>query len=245
MRSSLFNYLITGLLTLIILNSCSWDSEERVSRTYIVVTFDDQHHTIYDTALPILQEFGFRATNVINTGNIGKPGLLTWQQVEELEFVHGWETAGHTLEHPNLPDCTDEEALYQIEQDWLNLKERGLSHESFALPRGHATLRDYEIIKRFYRNIRNSMDKRMHYPIDRLNIGYFAYLTSYTADDVIRRIDEGIFNQESFIVIGFHRFHDTSHTHSCTAVDFLKIMQYIESLDLEVLTLKEAAALSL
>jgi peptidoglycan/xylan/chitin deacetylase (PgdA/CDA1 family) len=238
MKNTPFNSLAVYFLLVIALFSCSWEGEERTDQTYIVITFDDQHHTIYDVALPLMEKFGFQATNVINTGRIGSGDRLTWQQVEDLEFHYGWETAGHTLHHPNLPFLNDEEALYQIEQDWINLKERGLSHETFALPRGHATERDYEIIRRFYKNIRNSRDKRMYKPIDRLNIGYFAYLSSYSAEEAIMRITEGILEKETLIVIGFHRFNDPNHTHSCTEAEFYRILKFIASLELEVVTLK-------
>ena len=236
--------LILVCLALILLTiSCSWEDSEWVEKTFIAITFDDQHISIYETALPLLNKFGMPGINVINTGRIGRPELLNWEQVEELEFQHGWETAGHSLTHPNLPDLTYDEVFYQIEQDWLNLKERGLSHETFVLPRGHATERDYEIISQFYRNIRNSRDLHMYYPIDRLNIGYFAYLTSYSADDAIRRITEGVINKEALVVIGFHRFGDPYHTHSCSAEDLFKILQFIADQRLEVITLKEAAQL--
>ncbi|MBW6515904.1 MAG: polysaccharide deacetylase family protein [Candidatus Cloacimonetes bacterium] len=243
MKSILFRSILLIAVIMLTLLSCSWDEERRLAKTYIVITFDDQHSSIYDIALPIMQQHGFKATNAINTNRIGRTGNLTWQQVEELEFSMGWETAGHTLNHANLPDCDDDEALYEIEQDWLNLKERGLSHDTFVLPRGHATERDYQIIKRFYKNIRNSIDSRMRYPIDRWHIGYFPYLTHFTAQDAITRISEGILNKEALIVIGFHRFNDPEHTHSCAEEDFIQIMHFIKDQGLTLITLKEAAEL--
>lgn len=232
---------VLGIVCLLAVSTCSFWEDKFPEKTYVVITFDDQHSTIYETAYPLMEAYGFSGVNVINTGEIGKTDKLTWQQVEELEFMRGWETAGHTLNHANLPECTFEEAFYQIEQDWLNLKQRGLSHETFVLPRGHATYRDYEIIIQFYDNIRNSQDLRMYYPIDRRNIGYFAYLTSYTAEDVFLRITEGILNKEALIVIGFHRFDDENHTHSCSREDFEKILKFIKEQGLEVITIKEAA----
>ena len=243
MKNSPFKFLFVVLFFLFFTLSCSLEENLWEGKTYIAITFDDQHSSIYDTAFPLLERFGMPGTNVINTGRIGRIGLLNWEQVEELEFLYGWETAGHSLTHPNLPDLTYDEVLYQIEQDWLNLRERGLSHETFVLPRGHATARDYEIIKRFYRNIRNSRDLQMHYPLDRFNIGYFAYLTEYSAEDAIKRITEGVLNKEALIVIGFHRFDDPAHTHSCREEDLLRILQFITGENLEVITLKEVAEL--
>jgi len=239
MKNTCFKIILILLVTILILPSCSWDENDRLEMTYIVITFDDQHASIYDHAFPLMSHYGFRATNAINTGDIGSVGKLSWQQVEELEFVYGWETAGHTLNHVNLSECTDEEALYQIEQDWLNLRERGLSHQTFVLPRGRATNRDYQIIKQFYHCIRTSKDSRMFYPLDQWNIGYFSYLSSFSADDAIRRITEGIFNKEVLIVIGFHRFNEPDHSHNCSVEDFNRILMFIHNHGLPVTTLKE------
>ena len=241
MKTSGYRSFSLSLLLIILLFSCSDDNMQMLNRTYIVITFDDQHSSIYDIALPIMDDFGFRATNAINTGLIGAPSRLNWEQVEKLEFERGWETAGHSLTHANLPDCTDEEVLFEIEQDWLNLRNRGLSHETFVLPRGHATQRDYEIIRRFYNNIRNSRDIRMFYPLDRNNIGYFPYINSYSFEDVIARITEGVLGRENLIIIGFHRFNDPSHSHNCSEEDFREILRFIANQNLPVITIKEAA----
>ena len=80
-----------SLLIMLLLFSCEVTTELGLEKTYVIITFDDQHESIYSTALPIMQEYGFRATNVINTGVIGNEDKLTWTQVEELEFEYGWE----------------------------------------------------------------------------------------------------------------------------------------------------------
>ncbi|MBN2460834.1 MAG: polysaccharide deacetylase family protein, partial [Candidatus Cloacimonetes bacterium] len=126
----------------------SWDG-----RTKIAITFDDQHESVYTVALPMMQEYGFRATNFINTAHMGMTGCYGWTEAEELELVHGWETGGHTLHHYNLPTLDPETLEQEIYQDWLNLKDHGLSHESFALPAGHATEEQFLLINRYYRNI--------------------------------------------------------------------------------------------
>ncbi len=227
----------------ILLISCDFNLSSKIDKTYITITFDDQDNSIYFNALPIMNEFGFKATNVINTGRIGQENLLDWNQVEELEFEHGWETAGHTLHHVNLPDCTLEEAEYEIGQDWENLVNHNLSHETFALPGGHATPRDFEIILRYYKNIRNSRDFKMKYPVDRKYIGYFFYQSSYTAEDAIARIQRGISNQECLVVLGFHRIKEETGNapDNCKPDDFRIILEYLDLNGFEVITIKEAA----
>ena len=233
---------IIGIVCLLTLFSCDVLIDSGVNKTCICITFDDQDLSIYDNALPLMQEFGFTATNVINTAQIGNEGHLNWQQVEELEFVYGWETAGHTLHHVVLPEINNEEAEYEIYQDWLNLQDHGLSHDTFALPSGHATEEQFEIILNYYKNIRTSRDLKHFYPINRTYLGYFFYDSEYNAQDAISRIIRGVENKEALIILGFHQFQEenTGYPANCTPVDFRQILEFIHYNELEVLTIKEA-----
>lgn len=230
------------LLPLLFLFCCDMATESRSAQTYIVITFDDAHESIYSTALPIMNEYDFYATNVINTGYIGGEDKLSWQEVEELEFEYGWETAGHTLHHISMPNNPIEIVEYEIYQDWLNLQEHGLNHSTFALPGGNATEDHYEIILQYYQNVRTSRDLCLHAPLDRKNLGYFSYHTDYTAEHAIARIIKAVEYKESIVVIGFHRILDDAvgHPRNCKPDDFRKIMKFIFENGFEVITIKEA-----
>ncbi len=211
-------------------------------KTYVIITFDDGHESIYNTALPIMQEFGIRATNVINTGAIGVQAEMTWSQVEELEFEHGWETAGHTLHHITLTNTPLDLVEQEIYQDWLNLKEHGLSHTTFALPSGKAAQEHYDIILQYYQNVRTSSNCLTYSPLDRTDLGYYVYLSEYTSENVKSRILQAVQNKESLVIIGFHRIVDTVDDYPCNCKpnDFYDIMEFINDNELEVVTIKEA-----
>ncbi len=225
--------------------SCEIATDIASEKTYVIITFDDQHESIYTTALPIMLEFGFKATNVINTGVIGSENKLTWPQVEELEFEHGWETAGHTLHHITLTTTPIELVEYEIYQDWLNLKEHGLSHETFALPSGKANQEHYNIILQYYKNVRTSLNCITYAPIDRTDLGYYVYLSGYTAENVKVRILQAKQNRECIVTIGFHRILEQADGHptNCKPEDFIKIMQFINENNFEVITIKKACEL--
>ena len=225
--------------------SCEITTDIASEKTYVIITFDDQHESIYTTALPIMQEFGFKATNVINTGVIGSEDELTWAQVEELEFEHEWETAGHTLHHITLTTTPIELVEHEIYQDWQNLKDHGLSHETFALPSGKANQEHYNIILQYYKNVRTSLNCVTFAPIDRTDLGYYAYLSGYSAANAKARIMRAKQNKECIVTIGFHRVLEQSDGHptNCKPEDFYKIMQFIDDNNFEVITIKEACEL--
>jgi len=98
----------------------------------------------------------------------------------EYKSNHNWEIGGHTIDHSDLMELSYEEANNQIVNDYQFFLQEGIEINSFALPGGHASERDYDILKSIYKNIRNSIDKEMQIPIDRLDLGYYAYQTNFT-----------------------------------------------------------------
>lgn len=231
---------IFSFLVLLILG-CTSPTTQTNRKPYIVITFDDEYESQYTYALPILNEFGFKVTNFINTGIIGTEGKCNWQQIEELEFEQGWETGGHTLNHPYLPNLSLEEVRYEIHQDWLNLKAHGLSHETFALPAGSICEEHIAIILEDYENIRCSMDISLFYPIDRTNLGYFSYDSSFTPQTIISRFIRAVENKEYAVILGFHKIHpeDGGFSANCPPLEFREIMEWLYDNDFEIVTIKE------
>lgn len=94
----------------------------------LVVSFDDAFMSVFELALPILDELGFPGTLFVPTDYIGTGQPLAWAGTEEwLQSKHseeltpmgwreiellagrGWEIGSHTRSHPRLPDISDEE----------------------------------------------------------------------------------------------------------------------------------------
>ncbi|UFS69108.1 polysaccharide deacetylase family protein [Geomonas sp. RF6] len=86
----------------------------------VVLTFDDGHDSNYHLALPILQEYGFRAEFFITTDWIGTPHYLTMAQVRALGRG-GMGIGSHAASHRLLSD------LPAVEQ------ERELGHSKRVL----------------------------------------------------------------------------------------------------------------
>ncbi|MCB5266276.1 MAG: polysaccharide deacetylase family protein [Candidatus Cloacimonetes bacterium] len=228
----------------LLLPGCKLFSTAERTAPIVVFTFDDQHLSIYESAFPIMREFGFRGTNFVNTNVIGLTNLMNWAQITELELEYGWETGGHTLNHEALNQLDLEVAIANIKQDKQNLYDHGLNPRSFALPRGQCPIQLYDMLTGLYQNIRGSSDFAMHHPLNRKALGYLAYQSGWSSDIVKRRIQRGILNQEALIIIGFHRFDTDSdeYADSCPSPTFREILQYTKDLGLKVLPLAEAVS---
>lgn len=210
----------------------------------LVLTFDDDSRSIYDTAFPIMQEFGYTGTNVITTSIMNEPERLTWQQLHEITDA-GWEVAGHTFHHYNFNNLTLPQAEFEIMHDLAILREQGFDPVSFALPLGKASPSVLEIIAAYYTNIRNSQDTVNLFPVNNKAVGYFPVQNFYTEEEVIRRIDSAVFRGECLLIIGFHRFYpdDTGICDNCKPEEFRRILTYISENNFQVLNLKDALPL--
>ena len=68
----------------------------------IILTFDDGSETIYTTAMPIMQKYGFTGTAYIVYNYMWVPGYMDTDQVQALHAA-GWEIGSHGTSHTDLP----------------------------------------------------------------------------------------------------------------------------------------------
>ena len=101
----------------------------------VILTFDDGSDTIYTTAQPIMQRYGFAGVSYIVYYTIG---LTHYMNVEQIRALHatGWEIGSHSLTHKDLtiPPYRQENEIVQSRR---MLETRlGVPVLSFAYPFG-------------------------------------------------------------------------------------------------------------
>jgi peptidoglycan/xylan/chitin deacetylase (PgdA/CDA1 family) len=109
------------------------EAGETPART-IGLNFDDGYLDVAEHALPVLAEYGFRATVFLATGVTGgrasfgwyehQPPLLGWAEIAELDRGGTLEFEAHTVTHPNLLAVDDRRAEAEIEYSKLELEAR-------------------------------------------------------------------------------------------------------------------------
>ncbi|MDO4528170.1 MAG: polysaccharide deacetylase family protein, partial [bacterium] len=83
-----------------------------------------------------LMEQGVYPTTSIAVEKIGRPGYLTWEQVEKLHQL-GFPFISHTWSHKSLTECTPKELFYELHESRLLLSEKlGEEVLSICFPRG-------------------------------------------------------------------------------------------------------------
>lgn len=83
----------------------------------VAITFDDGYISIYDTAFPLLQEFGYPFTLFVSTGPIDRQqrNYMSWDNIKEMSDA-GVTIANHLVEHPYML----ERSAGEKESIWLD-----------------------------------------------------------------------------------------------------------------------------
>jgi peptidoglycan/xylan/chitin deacetylase (PgdA/CDA1 family) len=102
----------------------------------MLITFDDGQLSVYSTAFPIMQQYGFTGIVYIVGTYLDAPGLMTTDQVKQLVQA-GWEVGSHSMRHKDLTTLDSKDQLYEISGSRKYLEERlGVPVKSFAYPFG-------------------------------------------------------------------------------------------------------------
>lgn len=227
---------------LLILAGCDLVNDNNtINSTIIVLTFDDGSKSIYDLALPLMQEYGYPGVSFMPTGWINSPDMMTLDQVRKLE-EYGWESGGHTVNHVNLTSIPIDSARSQIRRNYEQLVGFGLKHRCFALPAGHSSPETTEIIKQYFSIIRTSQNELYSYPLNLDRLGYYQVQNNDDPNSLLMRVAHGINNHECLIIFGFHLFTNDDPTF-ITMIRISVFKEFLEGLkkrNLRVMTLSDA-----
>lgn len=107
----------------------------RWDQAMVSVTFDDGWQSVYDEALPLLKEHGFRSTQYVNPSSIETPNFMTAAQVREFHAA-GHEIAAHSYEHVDLTSIGAERLDEEMKKSKDALAAAGLDTIDLAPPYG-------------------------------------------------------------------------------------------------------------
>ncbi|MCX6734305.1 MAG: polysaccharide deacetylase family protein [Candidatus Peregrinibacteria bacterium] len=110
--------------------------DKKVPKKAIVLSFDDGLEDFYTTALPILQKYGFTASDAVITGMIGQHEHMTNDQIREC-IKAGIEITSHTVTHFDMSKLTKEQLHKQLAESKSYLEKTfGIKVDGFIYPSG-------------------------------------------------------------------------------------------------------------
>lgn len=79
---------------------------ERAARGAVILTFDDNDRTQYETAFPITEGFGFPGTVGVITSSVGKDRKIPLEGMHEMQRA-GWEMVSHPQDRESIPEMSE------------------------------------------------------------------------------------------------------------------------------------------
>jgi peptidoglycan/xylan/chitin deacetylase (PgdA/CDA1 family) len=82
--------------------------EKKLTSDAAIITFDDGDHSWYTLAMPLLKQYGMKATFFLWTSKMGMNSFLTWDEVELMSYYmdskgeNPFTFGSHTASHQNL-----------------------------------------------------------------------------------------------------------------------------------------------
>jgi peptidoglycan/xylan/chitin deacetylase (PgdA/CDA1 family) len=101
------------------------------------ITFDDGHRSNFETAYPLLEQYGLRATFFVLAGCIGGSAeYLSWDQARRMA-ASGHRVQSHGWSHRLLTQCSPRELEEELSRSKQELEDRlGIGVDSFSTPGG-------------------------------------------------------------------------------------------------------------
>lgn len=112
-----------------------------------IITFDDGYQDTYDTALPLLERYGFTATWYIISDRIGDEGYLTWEKVLDI-YQRGMTIGSHTLDHKDMSSLLAPEVVRETVQSRNAIAQHlGVAIYDFCYPYGRHNILSEEAVQ--------------------------------------------------------------------------------------------------
>jgi hypothetical protein len=108
-----------------------------LAKTVPQITFDDGHRSNYESAFPILERFGAKATFFVLAGCVGcSSNYISWEQAREISLA-GHRVASHGWSHRMLTQCASSDLDRELSGSKCEIEDRlGVEVDSISAPGG-------------------------------------------------------------------------------------------------------------
>lgn len=211
------------------------------NRPLLTLTFDDGHEDNVDTALPLLNQYGFKTTQCYATTFI-EGNAQAVQDVRAFQNA-GHEICSHTVTHPFLTSLNATNLSYELQHSRQYLESiTGVPIDNFATPYGDYNPTVNAAIKQYYGSHRtvdegfNSKDNFDKYRLRVQNI-----LDTTPASQVQQWIEQAQADK-TWLILVYHRIADDPGPYDTYTDVFAQQLEVVKQSGIDVKTYKDALA---
>ena len=216
-------------------------------RPLVSITFDDGWKSAVDTALPVLNTFGFPSTFYLNPSALDTANFLSKQQFDHLISAKE-EVASHGFAHVDLTAINAAQLDSQLQSAASALKKQGIGGRlDFAPPYGKSDPEVQYFARQYYRSLRTTEDglnTRQNFDIYNLKVSYVDERT--TLQSIKAELAEAK-ARHAWLIFVYHRVEivptkvdAAGEATVVTPANFKKQLELIQQSDINVKTVNAA-----
>jgi len=233
----------TGTLDLddVSLRKVAASDPTKFDQGYVSFNFDDGWLSMYENAIPILDQAGFKSTQFIISERLGGnfPGYVKPDQVRQMQ-ASGHEIGGHTRTHPDLTTLSPADARDEIvrgRQDLLNIG--AMPVNVFAYPFGGYNAEIQQMVRDAgFITGRSSDGGSNAKNADRYVLRRQPMTNSTTFAQVKGYIDAARAERQ-WVILLFHEVNESGNFFAVTPAFLQQVIDYLKSQGIVPITMKQ------
>ena len=226
----------------------SLDYKQRNKKIRPVITFsiDDGSLEDYNKLFTLFKKYNIKGSSALICDKISTSGYMTLENILEMQ-EYGWEFASHSKHHNDLTTISDELLIEETLGARQHLENLGIKINNMFVPNGTVNDNVISKLQEYYRSARvsgsGSLGELNISPIrtHRVNSFHIGYNTSENAqttakdrlEDWKNKVSECI-EKNGWLVFILHSYNLCTQNNRLS--DLEQLIQYIQSLDIEILT---------
>jgi len=217
------------------------------NRGIVSIVFDDGLANVYQNALPIMNQYGFKSTQYIVSGAIGSRTKLdlpamTKTQISTM-YKAGHEIGSHTVNHPDLTSLSTAKLNSELSNSKKALNVSYSPVNNFAVPFGRYNDTVIAAVKKYYGSARTSdggENTLIGFDQYRLKTQYVTNTT--TLAEVESWLAQAVQDKAWLIILYHNVANGGSYEYTATKQAFSNQLAAIKNSGLPVLTVGQALA---
>jgi len=217
----------------------------KFDKGYVSLQFDDGHRSVYENALPILENAGFKSDQFITTNYVlnNFPGYMTVGQVLDMQSK-GHLIGAHTKSHSDLTLLSKSERENEIKGSRDDLLNMGASPVNFfAYPFGAYN----DEVKQSVKDAGFLAARSSDGGYNDKNVSLYALwrkpmVNTTTFAEVKGYIDTAMANK-TWLILLFHEVDNNGHTYAVTPALLQEIVDYLKNVGVAPITMDQGLEL--
>jgi peptidoglycan/xylan/chitin deacetylase (PgdA/CDA1 family) len=204
----------------------------------VCIVFDDGWASQLE-AIPVLDNFGFKATFAIVTSYVGRTYYMTWDQIATLA-KNGHDIESHSCDHISLNSISNESLFYQVAQSQQVLQSKGYAANIFVYPFGDGSNNGTvsNVVSEYYLLARATSKGNFNInSVERYSVNAFGITNTTSLQQFESYLNST--KGSTCTILYYHRIGDGSVNTMVTKEQFQTQMQYLKDNNYMILTMDQ------